>query len=81
MPVVGSWPEHSDFDFLAGQGGYGIQMAPALAVLAADHVVHGRLTVAADFGVSLTDLAPIRLRDATGRTPPEGGARPAAATD
>jgi D-arginine dehydrogenase len=77
MPVVGSWPEYPGFDFLAGQGGYGIQMAPALAALAADQVVHGRLTVASeDFGVSLTDLAPIRLRDTSGRTPPGGGARP-----
>jgi D-arginine dehydrogenase len=77
MPVVGSWPEHPGFDFLAGQGGYGIQMGPALAVFAADHVVHGRLTPAsADFGVGLEELAPGRLRDTAGRTPPEGGARP-----
>lgn len=35
-PVVGAWPAHPGFVFLAGQGGYGIQLAPALAVLAAD---------------------------------------------
>lgn len=34
-PVVGSWPDHPGFVFFAGQGGYGIQMAPALAVLGA----------------------------------------------
>jgi D-arginine dehydrogenase len=30
-PVVGAWPDHPGFVFFAGQGGYGIQMAPALA--------------------------------------------------
>jgi D-arginine dehydrogenase len=35
-PVVGAWPEHPGFVFFAGQGGYGIQMAPALAVLGAE---------------------------------------------
>jgi D-arginine dehydrogenase len=61
IPVVGSWPEHPGFDFVAGQGGYGIQMAPALAVLAADHVLHGRLTATSEnFGVSLGSLAPSR---------------------
>jgi D-arginine dehydrogenase len=32
MPVVGEWPEHPGFFFYAGQGGFGIQMAPALGV-------------------------------------------------
>ena len=36
VPVVGAWPDHPGFVFLAGQGGYGIQLAPALAVLGAD---------------------------------------------
>ena len=40
-PVVGAWPEHPGFVFVAGQGGSGIESAPALAVLAAD-VVRGR---------------------------------------
>lgn len=35
-PVVGAWPDHPGFVFFAGQGGYGIQMAPALARLGAD---------------------------------------------
>jgi D-arginine dehydrogenase len=34
-PVVGAWPDHPGFVFFAGQGGYGIQMAPALARLGA----------------------------------------------
>jgi D-arginine dehydrogenase len=41
-PVVGAWPDHPGFVFFAGQGGYGIQMAPALARTGAD-VVLGRL--------------------------------------
>lgn len=40
-PVVGAWPDHPGFHFFAGQGGYGIQMAPALARLGAG-VVLGR---------------------------------------
>ncbi|HEU5469560.1 MAG TPA: FAD-binding oxidoreductase [Actinophytocola sp.] len=34
-PVVGVHSDHPGFAFLAGQGGYGIQMAPALAAFAA----------------------------------------------
>ena len=34
-PVVGAWPEHPGFAFVAGQGGSGIETAPALAALAA----------------------------------------------
>jgi D-arginine dehydrogenase len=40
-PVVGAWPGYPGFVFVAGQGGSGIESAPALAVLAAD-VVRGR---------------------------------------
>lgn len=45
-PVVGAWPDHPGFVFFAGQGGYGIQLAPALAelgaavVLGAAHPTH-----------------------------------------
>jgi D-arginine dehydrogenase len=35
LPVVGARPEHPGFAFFAGQGGYGIQMAAALAELGA----------------------------------------------
>lgn len=45
-PVVGAWPEHPGFVFYAGQGGYGIQMAPALARTGAD-IVLGRVTAPA----------------------------------
>ena len=38
-PVVGAWPDHPGFVFFAGQGGYGIQMAPALARTGADVVL------------------------------------------
>jgi D-arginine dehydrogenase len=70
MPVVGAWPEHPRFHFLAGQGGYGIQMAPALAVLAADHLLHGDLTDASKgFGVAIEFVSPGRLRSQDGPTP------------
>lgn len=45
-PVVGAWPEHPGFYFYAGQGGYGIQMAPALARTGAG-IVLGRDTAPA----------------------------------
>jgi D-arginine dehydrogenase len=70
MPVVGAWPEHPGFHFLAGQGGYGIQMAPALAVLAADHLLHGDLTHASQpFGVAIESVSPGRLRSQDGSRP------------
>jgi D-arginine dehydrogenase len=34
-PVVGAWPQHTGFHFFAGQGGSGIEAAPALAELGA----------------------------------------------
>lgn len=39
QPVVGAWPDHPGFVFFAGQGGYGIQMAPALARTGAEIVL------------------------------------------
>jgi D-arginine dehydrogenase len=53
-PVVGAWPDHPGFVFFAGQGGYGIQMAPALARTGAD-IVLGRAPAS-------PNLAPTRLR-------------------
>ncbi|MGB3375957.1 MAG: FAD-binding oxidoreductase [Microbacterium sp.] len=65
-PVVGSWSDHEGFYFVAGQGGYGIQMAPALARVAADIVAEDRLSAATEaYGVSLESLSPERLRAAT----------------
>ena len=51
-PVVGALPGHPGFWFVAGQGGSGIESAPALAQLAAG-VVRG--------AVPPPDLAPDRL--------------------
>ena len=42
-PVVGFAPEAGGFFWLAGQGGYGMQTAPALSQLAADLCL-GRLS-------------------------------------
>jgi D-arginine dehydrogenase len=39
LPVVGAWPEFPGFVFFAGQGGYGIQMAAALAEVGAATVL------------------------------------------
>lgn len=58
-PVVGFDPDISNFFWLAGQGGYGIQMAPALAKLAAS-----LLTKNADFSIkdlNLENVSPARL--------------------
>jgi D-arginine dehydrogenase len=43
LPVVGAWPEHPGFWFCAGQGGSGIETAPALAAFAAAVVTGGPL--------------------------------------
>jgi D-arginine dehydrogenase len=58
-PVVGSWPEHPGFHFFAGQGGSGIESAPALAAFGAA-VVTG-VPVPADIAVVPETLAPSRL--------------------
>jgi D-arginine dehydrogenase len=55
-PVVGAWPDHPGFVFFAGQGGYGIQMAPALAALGAA-VALGR---AIPPGPAVRDVSPGR---------------------
>jgi D-arginine dehydrogenase len=57
-PVVGAWPDSPGFAFFAGQGGYGIQMAPALAALGAA-VVLGE-PVPADVDVVASDVLPGR---------------------
>ncbi len=55
-PVVGAWPGHPGFWFVAGQGGSGIETAPALAALAAA-VITGD-PPPADVPVGPADLAP-----------------------
>ncbi len=57
-PVVGAWPDHPGFAFVAGQGGSGIETAPALAALAAA-VVTGA-PPPADVPVDPAALAPTR---------------------
>jgi len=57
-PVVGARPEHPGFHFFAGQGGSGIESAPALAALGAA-VVAGR-AVPADIAVDPAALSPTR---------------------
>jgi D-arginine dehydrogenase len=58
-PVVGAWPDHPGFWFVAGQGGSGIETAPALSALAAS-VVTGTAPPD-DVPVDPAELAPTRL--------------------
>lgn len=58
-PVAGLVPDVPSFGFVAGQGGYGIQMAPALAVAAAA-VLTGR-EIPAGISVRPEALAPERF--------------------
>ena len=53
-PVVGPDPSVEGFVWLAGQGGYGIQTAPAMAAAAAQYVLAGTLPAA--------DLLPARFQ-------------------
>lgn len=66
VPVAGYDPDSPGFFWLAGQGGYGIQSAPALARVAAA-LVRGRPLPAdiADAGVERTALAVERLERST----------------
>lgn len=57
-PAVGSNPDQPHFFWFCGQGGYGIQMAPKLAVLAAD--VINRRANAADTSLAM-QLSPQRF--------------------
>lgn len=63
VPVVGWDPAVPGFFWLAGQGGYGIQTAPALAVLTADLI---EAQTASDallgHGVRPEELSPARMR-------------------
>ena len=61
-PVVGYDPQAEGFFWLAGQGGYGIQMAPALARSAAALLLHRSLpTDLLAQGVTAEALAPARM--------------------
>lgn len=59
VPVVGAWPDTPGFWFFAGQGGSGIESAPALAAVGAA-VVTGTAPPA-DVPVDPAVLAPARL--------------------
>jgi len=62
-PVVGPDPDIEGLVWLAGQGGYGIQTAPAMAAAAAGLVLEGRLPDwLAAAGLSEQILGPGRLR-------------------
>lgn len=64
-PVAGFDPEVAGFFWLAGQGGYGIQTAPALSRVAAALAVGAAIPPEiADHGLSTADLAVERLRAA-----------------
>ena len=58
-PVVGAWSDHPGFAFFAGQGGYGIQMAPALAAVGAAVITGER--VPDDIAVTAAQLSPDRF--------------------
>jgi D-arginine dehydrogenase len=59
-PVVGFDPRAPGFFWLAGQGGYGIQTAPALASLAAALII-GEDPPASLVGIDPGALGPARL--------------------
>jgi D-arginine dehydrogenase len=68
-PVVGYDPAAEGFFWLAGQGGYGIQMAPALARAAAALLLGQPLPDdVAGQGLQAKDLAPTRSALTTGLT-------------
>ncbi len=67
-PVVGFDPEQAGFFWAAGQGGYGIQSAPAIARLAAAMVLaHAVPEDILDQGFELADISPQRLASQAGQ--------------
>jgi D-arginine dehydrogenase len=64
-PVVGFDTEVEDFCWLAGQGGFGIMMAPALAMLTADLCTRSPVAASGRFA---TALSPTRLLSASKET-------------
>lgn len=62
-PVVGFDDEVEDFFWLVGQGGYGIQTAPAMSQLAAALALRGAMPAQlTTLGLSETIFSPLRLR-------------------
>jgi D-arginine dehydrogenase len=67
-PVVGFDERIRDFFWLVGQGGYGIQTAPAMGRLAASLITSGAIpSDIASLGVQPQRLAPGRVQQAPGR--------------
>ncbi|HKR50398.1 MAG TPA: FAD-dependent oxidoreductase [Pseudonocardiaceae bacterium] len=66
-PVVGSRPEHAGFHFFAGQGGSGIEAAPALAAIGVS-MITGQ-PAPPDVVIDPAALTPLRL-DGVTRPPP-----------
>ena len=64
--VIGEAPGHPGFFWMAGQGGYGFQTAPAAAALLADLVLDRAPSLPADVVDSLLPSRFCRLRHATG---------------
>jgi D-arginine dehydrogenase len=61
-PVVGFEPQAEGFFWLAGQGGYGFQTAPALGAIAAELITRNEVpSPIADLGIAPEYLAPERL--------------------
>jgi D-arginine dehydrogenase len=61
--VVGYDPSTEGFFWLVGQGGYGIQSAPALSRIAAAMVLREKLPQdVVDAGLNLADILPDRFR-------------------
>ena len=62
-PVVGRDPMVPGFVWFVGQGGYGIQTAPAMSRIIASLIAHDQLpTDVADFGVDKASLSVARFR-------------------
>jgi D-arginine dehydrogenase len=61
-PVVGFDPAAENFFWLAGQGGYGIQTAPALSRLAGQLI--RRATITGELETTIAPLSPARFRNA-----------------
>ncbi|HEX3847062.1 MAG TPA: FAD-binding oxidoreductase [Steroidobacteraceae bacterium] len=73
-PVVGPDPDAEGFHWLAGQGGYGIKTSPALSRLCASLIRGtGMPDDLARLGLTPAQLAPERLRIASGGPAPSGG--------
>ena len=62
VPVVGPAAAVPGFFWLAGQGGFGIQTAPAMGRLAAELIVAGQLSAALrSFGLEAATFSPARF--------------------